>query len=82
MRWNVILAVLVLLAVATSLEGQFMGGGAVGYDPEIGTVQDGIFLDVLPVVSADRRYVMMTVTPGIAVVEEIDEFEVVTGVVS
>lgn len=81
MRWNVILAVLVMLAVATSVEGQWIRG-AVGYDPEIGTVQDGIFLDVRPVISADRRYIQMTFNTGIAVVEEIDDFEVITGLVS
>jgi len=52
--------------------------GAVGYDPDIGTVQDGIVFDVRPTVSADRRYVQMDLRPSIAVVEDITEFETIT----
>ena len=44
---------------------------AVGYDPEIGTVQDGIVFDVRPTVSADRRYVQMDMRPSIATIEDI-----------
>ena len=35
-------------------------------DPEIGTVQDGVVLDVRPVVSADRRYVTLELRPTLA----------------
>ena len=52
--------------------------GAVGYTPDIGTVQDGIVFDVRPTVSADRRYVQMDLRPSIAVIERIDNFQVVT----
>lgn len=52
--------------------------GAVGYDPDIGTVQDGIVFDVRPTVSADRRYVRMDLRPSVAVVEDISEFETIT----
>ncbi|HUU43376.1 MAG TPA: hypothetical protein VMX57_06325, partial [Planctomycetota bacterium] len=53
--------------------------GAVGYDPDIGTVQDGIVFDVRPTVSADRRYVQMDLRPSIAVVQRpIREFQTIT----
>jgi type II secretory pathway component GspD/PulD (secretin) len=55
--------------------------GAVGYTPEIGTVQDGIVFDVRPTVSADRRYVQMDLRPSVAVIERIDNFNtIVAGV--
>lgn len=37
-------------------------------DPEIGTIQDGVVLDVRPVVSADRRYVTLELRPTLAAV--------------
>ena len=55
-----------------------MSEGAVGYDPDIGTVQDGIVFDVRPTVSADRRYVQMDLRPSVAVIERIDNFQTVT----
>ncbi len=53
-------------------------GGAVGYDPDIGTVQDGVVHDIRPTVSADRRYVQLDVGSGMAVIIRIDNFQVVT----
>lgn len=35
-------------------------------DPEIATIQDGVVLDVRPVVSADRRYVTLELRPTLA----------------
>jgi type II secretory pathway component GspD/PulD (secretin) len=35
-------------------------------DPVIGVVQDGVILDVRPVVSADRRFIMMELRPTVA----------------
>ena len=52
--------------------------GAVGYDPDIGTVQDGIVFDVRPTISADRRYVQMDLRPSVAVVEDIVDFQTIT----
>ncbi len=52
--------------------------GAVGYSPDIGTVQDGIVFDVRPTVSADRRYVQMDLRPSVAVIERIDNFQTIT----
>ena len=77
MRLSIVLAFVALLGFATQTGGQW--GGAVGYDPEIGTVMEGVVHDVRPVVSADRRYVQITVRSGISVIEDIYELEVITG---
>ena len=53
-------------------------GGAVGYTPTIGTVQDGIVGDVRATVSADRRYVQLDMHSTVSTVLAIDNFMVVT----
>jgi type II secretory pathway component GspD/PulD (secretin) len=40
-----------------------VGFGAVAFQPTVGTLPDGVIMFVTPVVSADRRYVRMTLTP-------------------
>ena len=50
-----------------------VGFGAVAFTPTPAPLQDGIFLQVTPVVSADRRYVRMTLSPS---------FQTVTGLAS
>ncbi len=40
-----------------------IGAGAVAFQPQISTFPDGVQLFVTPVVSADRRYVRMTMAP-------------------
>lgn len=54
------------------------GIGVVGYDPEIGTVQDGVVHDIRPTVSADRRYVQLDVGSAVAIIIRIDNFQVIT----
>ncbi len=56
--------------------------GAVGYDPDIATVQDGIVFDVRPTVSADRRYVQLDLRPSVATIVSIDNFPILAGMVS
>jgi len=77
MRLSVILASVMVLAFAADVGSQAITG-AVGYDPEIGTVTEGVIHDVRPVVSADRRYVQITVRSGLADVIDITEFETIT----
>jgi type II secretory pathway component GspD/PulD (secretin) len=48
---------------------------AVGFDPELSVIQSGVVLDVEGTVSADRRYVTLTVRPSLAEVIDIVEFE-------
>jgi len=50
-----------------------VGFGAVAFQPTPAPLQDGVTLTVTPVVSADRRYVRMTLTPF---------FQTVTGLAS
>ena len=38
-------------------------------DPVIGTVQDGVVLDVRPIISADRKYVTLELQPTVAVLQ-------------
>jgi type II secretory pathway component GspD/PulD (secretin) len=40
-----------------------VGAGAVAFQPTIAALPDGVILNVTPVVSADRRYVRMTLSP-------------------
>lgn len=40
-----------------------VGAGAVAFQPQISPLPDGVILNVTPVVSADRRYVRMTLSP-------------------
>lgn len=43
-----------------------VGDSAVGFDPEVGVVSEGVTLLVEGVISADRRYVTMNVDAGVA----------------
>ena len=63
---------------AQDISVQVVRGGQVGYDPEIGTVQDGIVGDVRAVVSPDRRYVQLNLRPTVSTIVAIDNFVVVT----
>ncbi len=49
------------------------------FDPEIGVVSDGVVLDVEGTISADRRYVTLTVRPSLAQLDEPIETFTVSG---
>ena len=51
-----------------------VGAFAVGYQPQIGFANDGVTLQVQAVISADRRYVRLAVTPNFSVVKEFFSF--------
>ena len=54
--------VVVLVGSATPSLGQaFLGGGVAAFDPEISVVESGAKLDTQATVSADRKYVTLTV---------------------
>ena len=78
MRLSMILAGVLVLAFAADAGSQAITG-VVGYDPEIGTVTVGVVHDVRAVVSADRRYVQITVYSGFAELIDITEFETIVG---
>lgn len=52
--------------------------GAVGYQSVISTVNDGTFLQVNPVVSADRRYVRVAVNPRFTTLTDVFSFSFLT----
>ena len=80
MRLSAILAVLMVVGFASQAGSQFNPvGGAVGYDPQIGTVMEGTVHDVHPTISHDRRYVQITIGSGVAEIIDITEFETITG---
>jgi hypothetical protein len=49
---------------------------AVGFIPGVGQVSDGVYLNVTPVVSADRRYVRLSLAPQFQSVEGFSTFPV------
>jgi hypothetical protein len=62
---------LALVAMCLVVSGQvvanppFVNGGAVAYDPEISVVNSGVLQDVQATVSADRKYVTLTMRPSL-----------------
>src|SRR5206468_2928173 len=48
--------------------------GAVAFNPTIGLVQSGVILDVAATVSADRKYVTLTLRPQLATLLQLAEF--------
>jgi hypothetical protein len=67
---------LLSLAAAQPAAAQvpFFGGGATIFDPEIGVVQSGVVNDVQATVSADRKYVTMTMRATSAQLLSLSEF--------
>lgn len=53
-----------------------VGAGAVAFQPTIGQFPDGVQLFVTPVVSADRRYVRMTLSPVFTTLIDFQNFVV------
>ena len=53
-----------------------VGVGTVAFAPTPAAINDGVFLQVTPIVSADRRYVRMTLTPNFTTVEGFATFVV------
>jgi len=46
-----------------------VGAGAVAFQPQVGTLPDGVQLSVTPVVSSDRRYVRLSLAPQFITVD-------------
>ncbi len=53
--------------------------GAVGFQPVISTLNEGTFLQVSPVVSADRRYVRVAVNPRFTTLTDVFTFSFING---
>ena len=63
----------------TGLQPVVGGGGAVGYQPIIQTLLDGVTLTATAIVSADRRYVRLAVSPTFTTITGVDVFTFVGG---
>ncbi|MDB5349687.1 MAG: type secretory pathway, component PulD [Planctomycetota bacterium] len=63
---------LAMIATADPAHAQ----SAVAFAPTIGTIPDGAILNVTPVVSADRRYVRMSLNPQFTGVIRFDNFNI------
>ena len=55
-----VVALFLIAARPAQAQTPFFGAGATIFDPEIGVVQSGVLNDVQATVSADRKYVTMT----------------------
>ena len=55
-----------------------VGAFAVGYQPQITQVQEGVGMSVQAVISADRRYVRLAVTPFFSTIREVTSFTFVS----
>lgn len=77
-RTRLLLIGIGLSAASTSAFAQvvppFFGGGGGIFDPEIDVINSGVILDAQPVVSADRKYVTMTMRPSNTQLLAIREF--------
>ena len=54
--------------------GATVGGGAVGYTPMVTTLSEGVSMTALAVVSADRRYVRLSVAPVFSAITDVFTF--------
>ena len=73
---QLLLVGILLSAASTTATAQappFFGGGGI-FDPEIDVVSSGVILDAQAVVSADRKYVTMTMRPSSTELLAIREF--------
>jgi type II secretory pathway component GspD/PulD (secretin)/tetratricopeptide (TPR) repeat protein len=58
-----------------------VNAGAVAFQPQISPIQDGVTLQVTPVVTADRRYVRLTLSPFFQVLSDVQTFTFGAGAV-
>lgn len=65
--------------VATQQVVSNVGSNAVGYQPVIQTISEGVSLGVRAVISGDRRYVRLSVSPQFTNVTDVFTFGVVEG---
>jgi len=83
-RSAVVVAGAWLVVFAPAARGQvvvnpFFSGEPAIFDPEIGTINSGVVNDVQAVVSADRKYVTLTMRPTNSTLVAIQSFAVQTG---
>jgi hypothetical protein len=60
--------------------GRAQAQGAVAFYPNVGSVPDGVSLNVTPVVTADRRYVRLSLNANFTTINGFNNFPVAAGV--
>jgi len=77
LAWSTVVAItlLGLMLVPDRAEAQ-----AVGFFPNVGSANDGVGLDVVPVVSRDRRYVRLSLNANFSTINGFNNFPVAGGV--
>ena len=58
-----------------------VSAGAIAFQPQVQGIQDGVTLTVTPVVTADRRYVRLTLSPFFQVITGVESFSFGSGAV-
>ncbi len=61
---------------AFAAPGAARGQGAVGFQPVVGSLPDGVQLNAIPAVSADRRYVRLSLNVGFQTIDGFSTFPV------
>ena len=56
-----------------------VGFASVGFTPQITVIPDGVFMTVLAVISADRRFVRLTVSPQFTTITDVQSFSFAGG---
>ncbi|MBI3866401.1 MAG: hypothetical protein HY290_31360, partial [Planctomycetia bacterium] len=56
-----------------------VGFGSVGFTPQITVLPEGVSMTVTAVISADRRYVRLTVIPSFTAITDVQQFSFVSG---
>ena len=70
----------VVLPAVLAMPGQARAQGAVAYTPGIGNISEGLSLSVVPAVSADRRYVRLSLNPTFQTIDGFQNFPIPFGV--
>src|SRR5205814_4084194 len=59
-----------------------VGFFSVGFQPQITVLPEGVMMFVLAVISADRRYVRLTVIPSFTAITDVQSFSFISGAAS
>ena len=69
-------ATFALLAALLMMPGRAQAQGAVAFQPSVGQIPDGVSLNVAPVVTADRRYVRLSLNANFSTINGFSNFPV------
>ena len=66
-------------AIGQVVPASSLGGGAIGFQPVIGTIPEGLSLSAMAIVTGDRRYVRLSLAPFLSGLREINTFSIPSG---